>query len=427
MRRFWPLLISIVIFFVALASGGAFINLAERRRSDEQRQTVKDMGIAQAHILENHLNHALSATFALASVLRQRGSIGNFDALAAEIIKNYKGVSSLQLAPKGVVTQVYPLAGNEVAIGHDLLNDPQRRTQALSAIESRKLTLAGPLTLVQGGMAVIGRLPVFVPDEAGSERFWGFTIALVRLPDILKASNLNRLVEQGYSYNISRVYPDGGAEFVFAWSKEGILKNAISYPVKVPNGRWILALAPWGGWQPSASLPWEIGLALLISALVSVATYSFTRRREILYEEVDIRTRELLGANRELEAQIVQRKQTEEALKGSEERLRLLLETSNAIPWEADAKTWQFTYVGPQAARLLGYPVERWYEKEFWASHIHQDDRQIAIKTCLESSGKCKDFEFEYRMVSSEEQIVWVHDIVSVEAVDGTQIGRAHV
>ncbi len=82
MSRFWPLLISATSFFLALAIGGALINLAERRRRDEQRQTIKDIGIAQAHILENHLNQALSATFALASVLRQRGGIDNFDALA---------------------------------------------------------------------------------------------------------------------------------------------------------------------------------------------------------------------------------------------------------------------------------------------------------------------------------------------------------
>ena len=83
MTRLRPFLISALAFFLALAIGGALINLAERRRRDEQRQTVKDIGIAQAHILENHLNHALSATFALASVLRQRrGSIDNFDALA---------------------------------------------------------------------------------------------------------------------------------------------------------------------------------------------------------------------------------------------------------------------------------------------------------------------------------------------------------
>ena len=78
-----PFLISALAFFLALAIGGALINLAERRRRGEQRQTVRDIGIAQAHILENHLNQAPSATFALASVLWQQGNIDNFDALAA--------------------------------------------------------------------------------------------------------------------------------------------------------------------------------------------------------------------------------------------------------------------------------------------------------------------------------------------------------
>jgi two-component system sensor histidine kinase UhpB len=75
--------------------------------------------------------------------------------------------------------------------------------------------------------------------------------------------------------------------------------------------------------------------------------------------------------------------------------------------------------VGPQATKLLGYPLEQWAEKDFWASHIHPEDRESAIRTCLESSERCKEFEFEYRMVSSEGQTVWVHDIVSVETLDG--------
>ncbi len=65
------------------------------------------------------------------------------------------------LAPNGVVTQIYPLAGNEAAIGHDLLNDPRRRTEARAAIESRKLTLAGPFRLIQGGIAE-GRMDTLV-------------------------------------------------------------------------------------------------------------------------------------------------------------------------------------------------------------------------------------------------------------------------
>ncbi|MCH6546552.1 MAG: PAS domain S-box protein, partial [Deltaproteobacteria bacterium] len=138
-----------------------------------------------------------------------------------------------------------------------------------------------------------------------------------------------------------------------------------------------------------------------------------------LDRRVEERTKELAVTNLKLNDEIIERKRTENALKGSEERLRVLLETTNVIPWEADAKTWQFTYVGPQATKLLGYPLEQWAEKDFWASHIHPEDRESAIRTCLESSEECKEFDFEYRMVSSEGQTVWVHDIVSVEAEDG--------
>ncbi|MFQ5974632.1 MAG: PAS domain-containing protein, partial [Alphaproteobacteria bacterium] len=116
---------------------------------------------------------------------------------------------------------------------------------------------------------------------------------------------------------------------------------------------------------------------------------------------------------------ITERKRAEAALRRTEEHLRPLLETTKVIPWEASAETWQFTYVGPQAVKLLGYPVDQWYEKDFWISHIHPDDREPAIDFCLKASSRCEDYEFEYRMVSSDERILWLHDLVSVECTDG--------
>jgi len=95
------------------------------------------------------------------------------------------GVSNLQLAPGGVITHIYPLAGNEAAIGQDILKDDKRRNDAIQAVEDRELTLAGPFELLQGGTAVIGRNPVYLSQSDGTERLWGFTSALILMEDLL--------------------------------------------------------------------------------------------------------------------------------------------------------------------------------------------------------------------------------------------------
>ncbi len=109
----------------------------------------------------------------------------------------------------------------------------------------------------------------------------------------------------------------------------------------------------------------------------------------------------------------------QETLRRSNRRMRRLLENTRAIPWEADARTWRFTYVGPQAEKLLGYPVEKWYEDGFWAQHIHPDDRQHALDFCLKSSRRVRDYEFEYRMIAADGRSLWIHDIVNVVSVNG--------
>ncbi len=111
--------------------------------------------------------------------------------------------------------------------------------------------------------------------------------------------------------------------------------------------------------------------------------------------------------------------QMQEALRRSKRRMQSLLENTRAIPWEADARTWRFTYVGPQAEKLLGYPVKQWYQDGFWVEHIHPDDRQYALDYCLKSSRRFRDYEFEYRMIAADGSSLWIHDIVNVVSVNG--------
>ncbi|MCH8249597.1 MAG: PAS domain S-box protein, partial [Proteobacteria bacterium] len=72
---------------------------------------------------------------------------------------------------------------------------------------------------------------------------------------------------------------------------------------------------------------------------------------------------------------VSERADLEEMIRQTEENFGPLIEMTNAIPWRADAKTWQFTYVGPQSKEILGYDPQQWYEEDFWRERIHPEDR----------------------------------------------------
>ncbi len=110
---------------------------------------------------------------------------------------------------------------------------------------------------------------------------------------------------------------------------------------------------------------------------------------------------------------ITLRKRTEHSLKQSRERYRHLVEATGVIPWELDAKSWRFLYIGPQIETLLGYPREVWYQDEFWIRHLHPDDRNKVMQQCLEISQEVSKQEFQFRLLRLSNGIVWVRSLVT--------------
>jgi len=102
-------------------------------------------------------------------------------------------------------------------------------------------------------------------------------------------------------------------------------------------------------------------------------------------------------------------------LANAENNFRQLVQSVQAIVWEADARTWKFTFVSQAAETILGYPVSRWLtEEDFWRSILHPEDRERAIASCHELSEAGCNHEFEYRAVAADGRVVWLRDIVRV-------------
>lgn len=104
-----------------------------------------------------------------------------------------------------------------------------------------------------------------------------------------------------------------------------------------------------------------------------------------------------------------------ESLRAWKARHLGLLNSIDAIVWEAPADFSGFTFVSEQAERLLGYPVDRWIdEPDFWIEHMHPDDRSWCPQYCAEKTAAGEAHDFEYRMISADGRTVWLRDIVTV-------------
>ena len=113
---------------------------------------------------------------------------------------------------------------------------------------------------------------------------------------------------------------------------------------------------------------------------------------------------------------ISERKKAENELRKLKESYLALINNVDGIVWEADAKTFEFTFVSENAERLLGYPKEKWLEKpRFWADHIYKEDRGWAIDYCMKCTKEKISHDFEYWMIAADGRLVWLRDIVSVQ------------
>jgi len=97
-----------------------------------------------------------------------------------------------------------------------------------------------------------------------------------------------------------------------------------------------------------------------------------------------------------------------------------LLNKAGVIVWEADAQTFEGTFISAHVKEVLGYSAEEWMaDQYFWQNHIHPDDRESVLQYCITEINKSRDFTFDYRMAKADGGYVWMKDIASVVTENG--------
>ncbi|HGH6025751.1 TPA: diguanylate cyclase [Vibrio mimicus] len=179
----------------------------------------------------------LADSFASVVALDPEFATKNWKSVSEQFLSKASFVRNIGLAPNDIISHVYPLKGNEKAVGLDFRTAPSQYKTVQIAKETKKVFIAGPLELVQGGTALIARYPIFT-DLPHNTDYWGGLIVVIDYDKLIEVSKIHSL--KGADVALVANNFDGTRNKVIE-GEESILESFdISYPIYLPNSNWTL-------------------------------------------------------------------------------------------------------------------------------------------------------------------------------------------
>jgi PAS domain S-box-containing protein len=378
-----PILTGILIFFLAFGLT-QFLTYKDYLliKSSEREAVIERTNLIEKKLIAG-LSYAISATKTLSFIERKYGIGNDFNEIAHELLQKNPNLDAIQLLEKGTIKYVYPLHGNEPAIGYDILSDPSRKTEALKAIESRTLFFAGPLDLIQGGTAIVGRQPIFK-----NNKFWGFAAVIVKLPTFYKIIGIENTDQDLFSVQFSKTHPETGAVEFFLPVEETVYTGH-THTVPIPLGDWKLSVQLKESLALSKNIRYII-LRTIVSALLGFMAWYLALQPSILQSKVN--------------------RQSKALKKGNERFEYATMATSDAI-WDWDIETNK-VYRSENFEKMFGYSSEELNDQsDFWNRHIHPDDAEKTVADLNDTIDSTKEYwEHEFRFLKKDGNYAFVVD-----------------
>ena len=198
----------------------------------------------------------------------------------AEKIPNEEGVvKAFELAPEGIITEIYPMQGNSEALELDVLREHERKKDAVLAKETGEYTLGGPYQLKQGGTGALLFKPVYRTDDFGESSFWGFVLQVIDWDRFMSDINLKSLSEADFSYKIWSYDRSSGDKVILAQSQDDMPENSLTIECEIPNNTWYFDIAPSNGWIPVSYWLLAIAASYIFSLLVATIYYQISGKK----------------------------------------------------------------------------------------------------------------------------------------------------
>lgn len=261
---------SFIISFIIL---NIIILKIEKRKYIKENERIEyianyQIGKIQSTI-DKYLNNAdLWGNF----VVENKQNIDYFYEIAEIFYKYDPIVRSIQLAPNGVVTHIYPQKGNEGGYV-DLFSDPLRRKEAEYAKKTGKMTVSGPVNLYQGGTGLIARKPIYIENSSGKKEFWGFSIVILNTEEIFKLLKIDNIEKEGYEYKLWKIDPNTNKKQIILESTNKPFDKPTQISFEVYNSKWTFSLESKNEIGQRLNYIYSVSLATLASILIGLVVW----------------------------------------------------------------------------------------------------------------------------------------------------------
>ena len=170
-----PVAITLGLIVVLALLAAYALRLVEKSHEQHALMMETEYLSSKKAVLESRLNQLLHLPSAISAHLSadHNNDSAYFAKLSESMIRQLPIFRNISIAPQNIIRHVYPLAGNEKALGFNYMSHPVQRVDVLRAIKLKHTIITGPIKLVQGGRAFIVRSPVFRTQPNGSESYWG--------------------------------------------------------------------------------------------------------------------------------------------------------------------------------------------------------------------------------------------------------------
>ncbi len=269
----------------ALLSSGALLSICmlisqteNHRYQQAQRLEVLTQASFVRDRLEQSVNEKLAIVEGIAAYVAQNPEVtqAEFERLAQALLSRHPEIRSTNLARHSVISHIYPLAENQAVLGLDLLALPEQRSAVQRAIQTQQSIVAGPMHLVQGGVAFVNRTPILLNASSASPTYWGLASIVLDAAPLYEKAGLN---QHPFGLKFALRGKDGlGAVGAVFWGDTQLFdQQTMLLKIKLPHGSWQLGVIPQQGWARRSPLfPWiwsigggiSLGAGILVGALL---------------------------------------------------------------------------------------------------------------------------------------------------------------